>query len=264
MPAKRLLRPLPDIGSRTLIPKGPELPTVLLRLDKDGHLLWLSGSLFDKSVEELVGLKLAAIFRGPSKDVISEALTPGSHQQTQRLSVRNPVTRQRMSIMMRPSSSTDEDIAFFAAVKTSNDVRSAPRKLEKKTESQEPKSRSLVLLADDEPALLNLTARILGMGGYSVLTTDNGHDCLRISRENSDSIGLVILDYSMPGPEISNLIDELAETNPAPALVVSTGHAGDIVRGAIHTAHPWTLLQKPYSNTKLLQLAATLSPLPDD
>jgi CheY-like chemotaxis protein len=54
-----------------------------------------------------------------------------------------------------------------------------------------------ILCIDDDPHILALVEKLLTRADYSVLTTADGHEALRILR--SQSVDLVIQDFSRPG-----------------------------------------------------------------
>ena len=57
--------------------------------------------------------------------------------------------------------------------------------------------RPLILVVDDDPALLRMIETILAQTGYEVISTDNGEDALLKTAERPPD--LVILDVNMPG-----------------------------------------------------------------
>lgn len=57
--------------------------------------------------------------------------------------------------------------------------------------------RSTVLAVDDNATNLELLVRLLGRGGYSVITAECGEDALALVRD--EAVDLVILDVMMPG-----------------------------------------------------------------
>ena len=66
-----------------------------------------------------------------------------------------------------------------------------------------------VLIADDDPAALRLTARIAAMAGYHVLQAKNGHEALE--RILSDHPDMLITDWDMPGLNGVQLCRELRQ-----------------------------------------------------
>ncbi len=54
-----------------------------------------------------------------------------------------------------------------------------------------------ILIVDDEDDILEFVGYNLRKEGYNVLTANNGHDAIRIAREQLPQ--LIILDIMMPG-----------------------------------------------------------------
>jgi CheY-like chemotaxis protein len=52
---------------------------------------------------------------------------------------------------------------------------------------------------DDEPLFLETTKELLGHLGYEVYVALNSHEAMAVYMEKRNTIGLVILDGTMPG-----------------------------------------------------------------
>jgi len=61
------------------------------------------------------------------------------------------------------------------------------------------KGTGTVLVVDDEEVIRTISAELLSMCGFSVLTAADGYEGVKKFQENSDGIDLVILDIIMPG-----------------------------------------------------------------
>ena len=77
-----------------------------------------------------------------------------------------------------------------------------------------------ILIADDEPDLLNAAKIMLERGGYQVVEATNGDEALeRAISENPD---LIILDVVMPGKnglEVCKILKEKPQTRSIPILI---------------------------------------------
>ena len=77
-----------------------------------------------------------------------------------------------------------------------------------------------ILIADDEPDLLNAAKIMLERGGYQVVEATNGDEALeRAISENPD---LIILDVVMPGKsgiDVCKILKEKPETRSIPILI---------------------------------------------
>lgn len=54
-----------------------------------------------------------------------------------------------------------------------------------------------IMVVDNEPDIVDLTRTVLELGGYSVVPTYSGEECLR--KLEKEKVDLVLLDIMMPG-----------------------------------------------------------------
>src|SRR3954470_21093259 len=79
-----------------------------------------------------------------------------------------------------------------------------------------------VLVVDDEPAILDMIAELLGYEGFQVATTSHGS--LALERAKHDPPGLILLDLMMPGMSGWQVIAALKappQTRAIPVVVLS-------------------------------------------
>jgi len=113
-----------------------------------------------------------------------------------------------------------------------------------------------VLIADDEPAVLAGTARIIERMGLVTLRASNGEEALAHYREHAGVIDLVVLDMGMPVMGGAECFHRLRESSQVPVLI-ATGYAAaaevqDVVaRGA-------ELIEKPFAASDLVTAVARL------
>ena len=82
-------------------------------------------------------------------------------------------------------------------------------------------SRGLILLVDDEPAVVRAYARTLGVAGYTVVTAGDGHEAARAAREKSFDV--IISDIAMPGMDGIDLLRAVREHDLDVPFVIMTG-----------------------------------------
>ena len=75
------------------------------------------------------------------------------------------------------------------------------------------KPTETILLVDDDPEVLSLAADILRAAGYTVLSTRDPREALRISRTRTGPIHLLLTDVVMPLMSGRQLAEEL-RTDP--------------------------------------------------
>jgi len=114
-----------------------------------------------------------------------------------------------------------------------------------------PTGSETILLAEDEPALLALGARILGRLGYTVLPAANGDAALTLARDHRGMIDLLVSDVVMPGMNGIELWERVRMDSPAlPALFLSGWASDAVVRhGILEGQVPF--LQKPFTTDQL-------------
>jgi CheY-like chemotaxis protein len=118
-----------------------------------------------------------------------------------------------------------------------------------------PPSRLLgqktILVADNEPSIVQLAETILQRAGYQVESAENGRRALEIYRQKKRVIDLVILDQNMPGLSGVETMNELLAINKEVRVLLVTG--GDLPEPSWGTGMPgWGFLAKPYTVDKLV------------
>jgi PAS domain S-box-containing protein len=104
-----------------------------------------------------------------------------------------------------------------------------------------------VLLVEDEPALLELTNRILRTRGYTVLAAATADDAMRIARQQGAAIRLLITDIFMPGINGRELADRLRHLAPGLKVLFTSGHPADSVGPQLTAGDGAQFLQKPFT-----------------
>jgi DNA-binding NtrC family response regulator len=94
----------------------------------------------------------------------------------------------------------------------------------------EPPSTPRILLVDDEIPQLLLRAQVMTLRGFPVLTAESPGDAMTIVAEEAiEKVGLVVLDYNMPGMNGCTLADLLKVVRPELKIILYSG-ATDIPR----------------------------------
>jgi CheY-like chemotaxis protein len=122
--------------------------------------------------------------------------------------------------------------------------------------------RELVMIVDDEDFVTMLAQRVLSDEGYRVVTARDGFQAIDIYRKLRDQIALIILDFTMPVMDGSDVFHELLEINPQVPVVLSSGFAEQDNLRAMLAKGMRGFIPKPYTQQKLLaQIRATLDAL---
>ena len=111
--------------------------------------------------------------------------------------------------------------------------------------------RATILLAEDEPALLNLTARLLTGMGYSVLAAQHPNEALRMARDFKGEIALLLTDLIMPTMNGAVLCETLLRERPTMKRLFMSGYTADVIaqQGVLPANTPF--LPKPFTRDQL-------------
>ena len=122
--------------------------------------------------------------------------------------------------------------------------------------------RELVMIVDDEAFVTMLAQRVLTDEGYRVVTAKDGFQAIELYRKLRDQIALIILDFTMPVMDGSDVYHERLEINPKVPVVLSSGFAEQDRLRAMLAKGMRGFIPKPYTQEKLLtQIRATLDAL---
>ncbi|WP_459924581.1 ATP-binding protein [Desulfatiferula olefinivorans] len=108
-----------------------------------------------------------------------------------------------------------------------------------------------ILLVEDEPAILKMTVRMLNRLGYTVIAANTPGEALRLARENTGDIHLVITDVVMPEMNGRDLANNLLSLYPDVKRLFMSGYTANVI------AHHGVLdkgvhfIQKPFSAKEL-------------
>ncbi len=103
-----------------------------------------------------------------------------------------------------------------------------------------------LLLAEDEAGIRDMTRVYLESLGYKVLEAENGNEALRLSREYTDTIDLLVTDVVMPGVRGDDLVRIVQKERPGIAVLFISGYA-DLG----HLEDKTSIVEKPFSFPEL-------------
>jgi DNA-binding response OmpR family regulator len=111
--------------------------------------------------------------------------------------------------------------------------------------------RCVVLVADDDPAVLKLVTYALSQHGYEVIPATDGPMALCVCEERSGPIHLALLDVIMPGMTGPKLFESLLNLHPKiEVLFMSGSQQESLLPRAIKDAQ---LIDKPFYPRDLVQ-----------
>ncbi len=111
--------------------------------------------------------------------------------------------------------------------------------------------RGLILVVDDEEAILRVATGMLGQFGYEVMTAKNAAEGIDLYRRDHGRISAVILDLSMPGMSGLEAYDRMKEINPGIRALLTSGLMEDEHMARSREKGIRGFVQKPYSAEEL-------------
>jgi two-component system cell cycle sensor histidine kinase/response regulator CckA len=112
--------------------------------------------------------------------------------------------------------------------------------------------RCVVLVADDEPVVLQTVSYALTRHGYQVIPAADGPSALHVCREREAPIHLALLDVMMPGMSGPELLECLQTFHPKLAVLFMSGYQAEQIPAlaSIRDAH---FIRKPFLPKALVQ-----------
>ncbi|MBN2060335.1 MAG: response regulator [Deltaproteobacteria bacterium] len=128
--------------------------------------------------------------------------------------------------------------------------RGIPEPVKKIRDERIIAGNEIILLVDDEEAILNIGTDILQLYGYGVITAENGEKALELYKREHPQ--LVILDVNMPGIGGHQCLKELLEIDPHVKVIIASGYStNDLIREAIRSGAAG-FIGKPYQIRDML------------
>jgi two-component system, cell cycle sensor histidine kinase and response regulator CckA len=108
-----------------------------------------------------------------------------------------------------------------------------------------------VLIVDDEPSVLTITARLVERLGYQALTAESGAEALDRLRGGQESIDCVLIDLTMPDMTGDRVIATLRAIAPDLPVVLMSGYSAEEMALRVGASQATSFLQKPFSSEML-------------
>ncbi|HTG43382.1 MAG TPA: response regulator, partial [Verrucomicrobiae bacterium] len=119
----------------------------------------------------------------------------------------------------------------------------------------------IILLVDDETAILEMTRAILEDANYNVAVASDGIQALEVYRRLGQC-QLLIADAKMPIMDGHALVQALRAMNPGLAVICTTGERSGTQKAQMQSAGVQTFLYKPYSAAEILALVSKVLAFP--
>ena len=115
-----------------------------------------------------------------------------------------------------------------------------------------------ILLVEDEPAILRMTARLLENAGHRVLAAASPAEALEAARRHGDAVDLLLTDVIMPGLNGRELADRLLAERPGLRCLFMSGYSADAIARRGEMDDDVHLLRKPFTAAELTRRVAAL------
>jgi len=116
-----------------------------------------------------------------------------------------------------------------------------------------PSGKEVILVAEDNTEVRQLTKEVLEESGYTVLEARDGWDAIEKFTQNKDTINLVILDVVMPKKNGKEAYNEIRKIREDVKALFTSGYTGDIVLGKGIENNAFNFIPKPLSPIDLLK-----------
>lgn len=114
-----------------------------------------------------------------------------------------------------------------------------------------PRGTGTILVAEDEPGVLEIARRTLEDGGYEVLVAADGEEAIARASDFSGIIDLLLTDVVMPRVGGREIAIALRRSRPNMQVVFMSGYTDVAVVGT--SEHADSFLQKPFTMNELLR-----------
>jgi PAS domain S-box-containing protein len=116
------------------------------------------------------------------------------------------------------------------------------------------KGSGLVLLVDDEPAVLATCSLLLKNLGFDVETADDGRDALAAVQRNRERYCCVCMDMTMPRMSGRDAFTAMRAQFPSLPVIIMSGYSDEFEKGLFEDQRTSAFLRKPFSKQELSDL----------
>ncbi len=110
-----------------------------------------------------------------------------------------------------------------------------------------------ILVVDDDDDVRTLAESVLRRSGFEVRGVECGRTALEALMEDEGGVDAVLLDLSMPGMDGGEVLEVIRDRWGGLPVVLTSGHAAQVLTGTHPLERANGFLQKPYSPSELLE-----------
>jgi PAS domain S-box-containing protein len=109
-----------------------------------------------------------------------------------------------------------------------------------------------ILVVEDEPAMREVTRRILCRNGYRVITAVNGRDAVEVAAKHAEDIDVLLTDVVMPQMLGKEAAERIRELRPGVKVLFMSGYTQGLLDSQGVVAEGVNLIEKPFTEKTLL------------
>jgi two-component system, cell cycle sensor histidine kinase and response regulator CckA len=109
-----------------------------------------------------------------------------------------------------------------------------------------------VLVIEDEPAMREVTRRILSRNGYRVITAANGREAIEVAADKASGIDVVLTDVVMPQMLGKEAAERIRALRPGVKVLFMSGYTQGLLDSQGVVAAGVNLIEKPFTEKSLL------------
>ncbi|PID79214.1 hypothetical protein CSB20_11150, partial [bacterium DOLZORAL124_64_63] len=117
-----------------------------------------------------------------------------------------------------------------------------------------------LLLADDEPGVRRVAARMLDKLGFEVILAEDGLQAVEIFHAQRDSISIVILDLTMPQLGGQDACARIRQLDSKVPIILSSGYIETEMHLRNQCPGPSAFIAKPYTLKRLRHVLSQVAP----
>lgn len=117
---------------------------------------------------------------------------------------------------------------------------------------------STILVVDDDPFVRCCVSAALEEAGHRVLQASSGEDAIRLAKDGSERIDLILTDVVMPNMKGDQVAEAVLETIPSAKILLMSGYSESDVLRLWTKKFNASMLPKPFSMRYLLGRVAEI------